>query len=371
MATLRERSPGVWQVRVFSGRDGTGRPTQVAVTVQGTKRDALREAAKLESAPHRGAAGRTVADVLQAWLEHHEGSWAAASLRDQTSRVRHIEADPIAKMAIARLGVADVDRWLTRMRKAGVGQSAVRNRLVVLRAALHQAQVWGWVTANPAALTRAPRLKQAPRDAMSPEEVIAVIKAAAGMDPLAGLALRVAVVAGARRAEIAALRWDDLKGSVLTVDSAVTTLRADGVTTLIDSPTKTGERHTVTLDRNTVRLWGELRPEYEEFGPYVCGLGETPPNPDRIGWWWSRARALSGIAKNWRLHDMRHFSATTAIGDGFDARTVAHRLGHANPAMTLRVYAHAVKAADRAVAESIGRTLAGDGSLDSNPEHAD
>ena len=344
-------------MRGFTGRNGVGTPTQVAVNVRGTRRDALRKAADLDSAPHRGAAGRTVTDVLQAWLEHHEGSWAAVSLRDQTGRVRHIEVDPIAKMAVARLRVADVDRWLTRMRKAGVGQSTARNRLVVLRAALHQAQVWGWITVNPAALTRAPRPKQAPRDAMTPEEVIAVIEAATGLDPIAGLAFRVAAIAGARRAEIAALRRGDLKASVLLVDSAVTTLREDGVTTLVDSRTKTAERHTVTLDRQTVRIWGELRSEYGEFGPYVCGLGETPPNPDRAGWWWQRARAVAGIDKKWRLHDMRHFSATTAIGDGYDARTVAHRLGHADPAMTLRVYAHAVKAADQAVAESLGRTL--------------
>lgn len=48
MATIRERSPGVWQVRVFTGRNETGRPTQVAVTVHGTRRDALRQAAQLE-----------------------------------------------------------------------------------------------------------------------------------------------------------------------------------------------------------------------------------------------------------------------------------------------------------------------------------
>jgi integrase len=34
-----------------------------------------------------------------------------------------------------------------------------------------------------------------------------------------------------------------------------------------------------------------------------------------------------------------------AIGQGHDVRTVAGRLGHANPAMTLRVYAHAFAAA--------------------------
>ena len=61
----------------------------------------------------------------------------------------------------------------------------------------------------------------------------------------------------------------------------------------------------------------------------------------------------------WRLHDLRHWSATVAIGQGHDVRTVAGRLGHANPAMTLRVYAHAFAAADQAVAKGLGELLDG------------
>jgi hypothetical protein len=57
--------------------------------------------------------------------------------------------------------------------------------------------VWGWITTNPAGLTRAPQVKQPPRNAMGPEEVITVIEAAATLDPIAGLILRVAAVAGA------------------------------------------------------------------------------------------------------------------------------------------------------------------------------
>jgi integrase len=51
--------------------------------------------------------------------------------------------------------------------------------------------------------------------------------------------------------------------------------------------------------------------------------------------------------------------ATVAIGQGHDMRTVAGRLGHANPAMTLRVYAHAFAAADQAVATGLGDILKG------------
>lgn len=191
-----------------------------------------------------------VGDVLRAWLEHNEASYTPASLRDQNSCVRLVGADPIAKVAVARLAVANVDRWVSGLRRAGIGDSAIHNRLVVLRAALQQAMVWGWITTNPAALAQFTRVKRPPLDAMAPEDAIAVIKAAADIDPLAGRALRVAAVAGARRAETAALRWADLRGSVLTVDSSVHTVRDGDATTLIDSRTKTAERHTVTLDRD-------------------------------------------------------------------------------------------------------------------------
>ena len=34
MATIRQKRPGVWEVRVFTGRNADGRPTQVSKTVQ-------------------------------------------------------------------------------------------------------------------------------------------------------------------------------------------------------------------------------------------------------------------------------------------------------------------------------------------------
>lgn len=41
MATIRERKPGVWEVRVFTGRDAQGRPRQSSRTVRGSKRALL------------------------------------------------------------------------------------------------------------------------------------------------------------------------------------------------------------------------------------------------------------------------------------------------------------------------------------------
>ncbi len=55
----------------------------------------------------------------------------------------------------------------------------------------------------------------------------------------------------------------------------------------------------------------------------------------------------AGVDQRWRLHDLRHWSATTAIAQGHDICTVPSPLGHANPAMTLRFYARVVESPDR------------------------
>jgi integrase len=147
---------------------------------------------------------------------------------------------------------------------------------------------------------------------------------------------------------------------MLMIDSAIEIVsRGDGKPTLRDASTKTANSRTLTLDPSTLSVVEQLRAEREAFGPWMFGVGEAVVNPDRIGYWWRRARSRAGIDDRWRLHDLRHWSATTAIGAGRDVRSVAERLGHANPAMTLRVYAHAFAAADQAIAIGIGVALDG------------
>lgn len=43
-----------------------------------------------------------------------------------------------------------------------------------------------------------------------------------------------------------------------------------------------------------------------------------------------------------RLHDLRHVHATTLLRAGVPVHVVAARLGHADPSITLRVYAHVI-----------------------------
>ena len=245
MATIREKRPGVWEVRAFTGRDERGRPTQVSRTVHGTKRDAQRAAAEMTLRPSK-TGGRTVADLLDLWLEQNEAVWAPSSARDQLSRAALVKADPIARLSVARLSVADVDRWHTRLRRAGVGEGSSRNQHQALRAALTQAMRWGWVMTNVATVAGLGRRKTMPRGSLSPDQVRRVLVEAAADDPAAGLALRLAAVTGARRSELAALRWDDVNGNQITIDSSLAIIRHG----------KKGDRQTPTLRQAVAETLG-------------------------------------------------------------------------------------------------------------------
>lgn len=354
----------MWEVRVFVGYDSRGRPAQVSRTVHGTKRQAQRVAAKLTVAPPAASAGRIVADALDAWLETRSPTWAASTVRDQTSRVSLVKADRIARTSLGRLTVADVERWHARVRAQGIGESSLRNQHLVLRAALSHAARWGWLTTNVAALATLGRRTTPPRSAMSAADVRSAIDAAARVDPAAGVAFRLAAVTGARRAELCALVRSDLDGGRLTIDSSIAIERSGSVVcrqvpALVDAATKTGNQRVVRLDPETVAAIEALWSLSERWGPWLLSPEERPLNPERLTSWWRRARRDAGIDQRWRLHDLRHWSATEAIGRGHDLRTVAGRLGHANPAMTLRTYAHALDGADAGVAATLASALDG------------
>ena len=51
-----------------------------------------------------------------------------------------------------------------------------------------------------------------------------------------------------------------------------------------------------------------------------------------------------------RLHDLRHIHATTLLLAGVPVHVVAARLGHTDPSVTLRVYAHVIQELTPAVA---------------------
>jgi integrase len=57
------------------------------------------------------------------------------------------------------------------------------------------------------------------------------------------------------------------------------------------------------------------------------------------------------------VHDLRHIHATTLLLAKVPVHVVAARLGHADPAITLRVYAHLIRSAEVTAAEVFAQAM--------------
>jgi len=134
-----------------------------------------------------------------------------------------------------------------------VSASAVREVHSVLSGAFKQAVVWGWTTHNPARLATPPAAGRADVTPPDAEGVARLLTAAMDQDPELGLFLRLAVVLGARRSELIALKWRDVDlaaGEVLIASGVV---RVAGQP-LIDKDTKTHAKRRVAVGAETVEL---------------------------------------------------------------------------------------------------------------------
>lgn len=377
MATIRERKPGVWEVRAFIGRDPlTGRERQRSRVVRGTKRDAQALAAQMdaERSPH-GPPTRdaTLRDLLVAWFEHGRMNWSLATARGYESRIGIIVKSPLGRTRLEELNTQRLDQWYAGLIGAGQSPANIKNHHALIRRACQQGLKWGWLDVNPATLASPPRVLRPQVRAMRPDEVGAVLHVAQGISTLAGLVLRLAAVTGARRGELVGLQWDDLVEDQLTIARSITFVPADPaadrpVPGLAVGPTKTHAIRRITLDPGTVALIAAQRCESDAIaaelrvplGPWMISTdpgNEGPASPEWLSRLWRRCRKEAGIDTHWRLHDLRHWAATSLVASGEDIRLVAGRLGHARPATTLDVYAHFIDRGDERAASKLSDLL--------------
>jgi integrase len=139
---------------------------------------------------------------------------------------------------------------------------------------------------------------------------------------------------------------------------------------LLVGPTKTHQDRRISLDPVTLAVLDTHRLRAEGWAAdarvtlcddgYVLTedpTGRTPLAPDALTHRFSRLTQSLGLGSI-RFHDLRHAVASTLLAAGYDLAVVAGRLGHRDPAITLRVYAHALQERDRQAAATLGELMA-------------
>jgi integrase len=373
--SVRQRTPGSWELRVHTGRDPlTGRKRYAHRTVKGTRREAQAALARLVTEVGDGAhaPGRegTVAELLERWFDHGEADWSPTVVRSYRSIIDRVIVPRFGMTPLRKLRAADIDAFYAELRRRGsangtrLSAASVRRIHSVLRRALAQGVKWGLLSVNPAANASPPREPHREASVPTAQQVGRLIEAAQAVNPDLSCFLRLAAVTGARRGELCGLTWRDIdfrKRRLLIERSVV--VGPDGA--LFEKETKTHASRRISLDAGTVELLRFHRVRCKQAAAaaeailsddtYVFShdvANRTPWRPDYVTLAFSRVR--DELELDVRLHDLRHFAATSMLVNGQDVRTVSGRLGHADAATTLGVYAHFLESADEDAAELMG-----------------
>ncbi len=366
MGSMRQRSPGTWELTVSAGRDpGTGKYRRVIRTIEAaTKRDAKAALSQLEVEARSGRVGPediSLAQLLDRWMEHLRAKGRSENTLYGYGRYIERDLNPaLGSVRLSKLTALDIDRFYAALQDRGLAPTTIRQAHAILRAALNQAERWGLVGRNVAKLASPPSQPQRVQEPPSEDELRRLLAAAADLDPDFGAYVRLVAATGMRRAEACALKWGDLDTDTGTLTIERTHVAVPG--TREDKSTKTRSTRTVHLDPATLQTMLELRDsrptELTAEASYIFTPdGMSAWRPDSVSARWARVRDLAGVTRAIRLHDLRHWQATQLLDSGVPLPTVAARLGHASGTTTLRIYAHRTAGADTQAAEVIGDLL--------------
>jgi integrase len=370
--SLRERRPGVWELIVQLPPDSTRpRARQLTRTVQGTKREAQRELASLVGEVSAGrfvSTATTFGELLDRWLEHVGDQLSPTTVREYRRLSTKLLHPDLGKVPLRRLTTQRIDNYYVRLaRERGLSSASIRHVHAVIRGALGQALRWGWIPVNPAATASPPKLRRREIQPPAIADARTLLEAAEQQDPDGAALLRILVATGARRGEACGLQWPDIDIASGTVLIRRSVASVAGGTVVKDTKTHSARR--IALDPDTLAALQRRRFRAEALaracrceldpGAFVFSAvpdGSAPLHPDTVTTSFQRLCRRLGLA-GVRLHDLRHLHATQLLAAGVPVRTVSGRLGHANAATTLNVYAHFLEASDRQAADVIAGLL--------------
>ena len=236
---------------------------------------------------------------------------------------------------------------------------------------LHTAVEWGLLLSNPCDRTKPPRV-----DKKEPK-YLDEVQAAKLLDLLETeredyrTMIRLLIFTGMRRGELLGLQWSDVdfERKTLQICRTIQYIPERGV--YVDETKNTTSNRVIKLSQTAVddlkryRAWQTDR--QLELGTYWRNTGfiftndtGKPIHPDTISSWFSKFIKAHKELPPISIHSLRHTNATLQIAGGVPLTTVAKRLGHADTVTTSRIYAHAIKSADEAAAETLEDILSPD-----------
>lgn len=291
-----------------------------------------------------GAGGNPANGTLGEYLDDWLDGWEHVRESTRTSYAGHIHnhiKPLLGGIPVIKLQAGDVRRLIADLKRKGLSAGSISRTITTLRIALNAAVRDHAITDNPAAHVRLPRVEHEPIRPLTHDEADRLLEAVEG--EWIGPFIRVLLGSGLRRGEVIGLDQRDLMLDAGFVRVRISKTQVRAVPISDDA---------VAALRSALALAPRRGPDEPVF------FGPRKSRERLRGS--SISHALPRILERAGLerltpHMLRHGAATLMLADGHHMRVIADQLGHRNPSITARVYAHVLPEAQRAAVSSLDR----------------
>lgn len=364
-----EVRPGVWRVRVSN----EGR--QICRTVKGTEAQAVRYKGTLLNEVQTGsyvqASPLSFGAYLNEWLENVAKAKAPGTywLYRRTAD-KHI-LPRLGHLQMQKLKPSDLRAYFADLPE--LASATKQQHYLIIHGALKAALSEGLIKDNAAARMagKPKRGNEAPAEnamlnCWTEAEARNFLAVAQGYGPRQAAFYTLALDTGMRKGELCALKWTDIdfiKGTV-RVRASLSYVTGPAVI----GPTKNRHTRLLVISPETIAFLQRLSVAqaevkkarsniWTETGLVFTGRGGKAIRSTNIGFHEFDGLIRLAKVKRIKFHGLRHTCATLLLTAGVPVHYVSERLGHKDPSITLKIYAHVIPSGEKMMIEKIRTAL--------------
>ena len=312
-----------------------------------------------------------------------------AGIGQDTMRIVYAGKNVSRKMAekvSAAVGLAFSKAFVEHTKKDGkLNNNSVIRYQAMLSSIFKKGVQWGLINENPCSRAEHPKAEEIDVRVLTEEEIPKLLDALLDAPPQYSVITQLALLLGARRGEICALRWSDIDFEKGTLSIKRTVQSIPGIGLVFNTPKTRRGKRCLRIGADCVELLQEYR-RYQKAERFRIGSAwvrkvtlengkvadndmlftkwnDEPMDPDIISSWFPKFLEAHNLP-DVNFHSLRHSNASILIAAHVPITTVSGRLGHAQTSTTLNYYASALQLGTHllhreGVIRAIGRLVLG------------
>jgi len=297
----------------------------------------------------------TFAGFVDRWIKNHVDINLTLTTKDTYTLVLDNNLlDYFGKMRLKDIRKFHIIEYFA----AHKNEALLPTKYMVLKSIFAKACEWDIIANNPTSGVKKPSSKtRRPPSFLTEEEITHVISVLDKVYPKHRIMVKLALIGGLRRAEVAGIREEciNFEENYIYVDKQLRYDKHTGSFYLAPVKNKKPRKvyfpevfmkelktYITDLKKRKMQmgnLWNPLKIDGEEINLIIVKDNGFPAHVNSIGNEWRK------IIKRYKLkdvsfHDLRHSCASLMVKKGINFKIIQERLGHANIGITLDTYSH-------------------------------